>query len=285
MLDGAFVLTPDTRIVADKAAQGVARHLARELAGSTGFPLAASVRGETSAAVPAITLNVAPPTPRFGEEGYQLIVTPEGVTASAASPAGLFYACQTLRQLLPPEIESPALVSGVSWTMPCLEINDRPQFPWRGCMLDSSRHFQEKAFVKRLIDLLAYHKMNRLHWHLTDDQGWRVAIAGYPNLTEIGAFRPNANARLNYLPKAQSDRYGGFHTKEDLKEIVSYAAARNVTIVPEIEMPGHCLAALLSYPELSCTGAPAQPWRPLDLRRRLLSRQREDVRIPDWRAV
>lgn len=249
---GHFQLTKDTVIVADAALQEEAAYLRALVERATGIPLSASdTRGNV------LILRLDASLEHLGGEGYRLAVTPESVGITAPGRTGIFYACQTLRQLLPPEIESNGVVTGVAWTIPCVAIEDQPRFGWRGCMLDSARHFQDKAFVKRFIDLLAYYKMNRLHWHLADDQGWRIEIKSRPELSDIGAWRPNANARLNYLPKEPGDRYGGYHRQEDLREIVAYAAARGVTIVPEIEMPGHCLAALMSYPELSCTGEPS----------------------------
>jgi len=252
--DGRFVLTAETVIVADAALREPCAYLQALLGPATGFPFPTAAPAESRQ---AIALRIDPALEHLGSEGYRLETVPAGVTLAAPAPAGLIHACQTLRQLLPPHIASDEPVRDVAWTVPCVRIEDAPRFGWRGCMLDSARHFQDKAFVKRFIDLLAYYKMNRLHWHLADDQGWRVEIAARPKLAEISAWRPNANARLNYLPKEPGDRYGGCHTQDDLREIVAYAAARGVTIVPEIEMPGHCLAALMAYPELSCTGQPA----------------------------
>ena len=250
--EGQFQLTNETVLVAGETSQQEADLLRALLGPATGFPLPPA-----DDAGNAIILRLDPSLERLGEEGYRMEVSSERVAIVAPARTGLFYGCQTLRQLLPPQIESREAVTGVPWTVPCVRLEDSPRFGWRGCMLDSARHFQDKAFVKRFIDLLAYYKLNRLHWHLADDQGWRIEIKSRPRLTEVGAWRPNANARTNYLPKEPSDRYGGYHTQEDLRELVAYAAARGVTIVPEIEMPGHCLAALMSYPELSCTGHPA----------------------------
>lgn len=170
----------------------------------------------------------------LGEEGYRLKIAPHRIEISALRPAGLFYGIQTLRQLLDSEKN-----------LPCVEIQDRPQFPWRGMLLDCCRHFMPIDLIKRYIDLLADHKMNIFHWHLTEDQGWRLEIKRYPRLTEVGAWRVQ-NGR----------RYGGFYTQEEVKDVVAYAQARFVTVVPEIEMPGHSLAALAAYPEYSCTGRP-----------------------------
>lgn len=173
-----------------------------------------------------------------GEEAYALDVAPDGVVIRAGCPAGLHHGAQTLRQLLPETAESES-----ETRVPCVYIQDRPRFPWRGLLLDCCRHFMTPEYVKRTIDLLAYHKMSRFHWHLTEDQGWRVEIDAFPKLTEVGAWRGE-------------DRYGGFYSKETIREIVQYAADRGIVVVPEIEMPGHCTAAVASYPEFSCTGGP-----------------------------
>jgi hexosaminidase len=184
----------------------------------------------------------------LGEEGYELTVAPTSVVLRAPQAQGLFYGVQTFRQLLPPEAERPArnrTKVAKTWRIPCTRIIDQPRYPWRGMLLDCCRHFMAKDFVKRYIDLLAYHKMNVLHWHLTEDQGWRIEIKRYPRLTAIGAWRGEGD-----------ERHGGFYTQEDIRDIVAYARSRHVTIVPEIEMPGHSVAALAAYPELSCTGGP-----------------------------
>ena len=173
-------------------------------------------------------------TSDLASEGYVLDVASVGVTIRAATPAGAFYGWQTLRQLLPPAGEGPAAI-------PCLHIEDEPSFQWRGMMLDVSRYFFNKHYVLRYLDMMAMHKMNTLHWHLIDDAGWRLEIKKYPRLTEIGAWRGTGEKR-----------YGGFYTQDDIREIVAYASARNITIVPEIELPAHTLAALAAYPHLGC---------------------------------
>lgn len=184
-------------------------------------------------------------------ESYQLEVTESGIKMSAGTPAGLFYAIQTLRQLLPPQIEDPK-TTNTAWSVPCLKITDSPRFPHRGLLLDCCRHFSDKDHVKRVIDLMVRYKLNTLHWHLTDDQGWRIEIKKYPKLTAVGAWRDGENGKLYPDGKLQ----GGFYTQDDIREIIAYAASRYVTIIPEIEMPGHSQAALAAYPELSCTGGP-----------------------------
>jgi hexosaminidase len=176
----------------------------------------------------------------------------------AQTPQGIFYGMQTLRQLLPYQIER-SYLSNIAWTIPCVEIEDEPRFVHRGLMLDVCRHFMPKEFVMKFIDMLAYHKMNTFHWHLTEDQGWRIEIKKYPKLTEIGAYR-NRTLEGRYTSpekrKWDNTRYGGFYTQEDIKEVIAYAQKRFITIIPEIEMPGHAVAALTAYPGLSCTGGP-----------------------------
>ncbi len=256
--EGLFTLNAKTTVLVAESLKATGEDFAALLRKPTGFPVPVAVVNESLAATNAIVLRTDPAREDLGEEGYALEVTPNHVTVVSAGPAGAFYGCQTLRQLLPKQIEQGTRVNDVAWTLPCLRIKDVPRLGWRGCMLDSSRHFQGKAFVKRFIDLLAYHKLNRLHWHLADDQGWRVEIDAYPNLMKAGAFRPNAHAQKNYQPNPDGVPYGGFHSKADLREIVAFAQRRHVTIIPEIEMPGHNLAALMAYPELSCTGAPKE---------------------------
>ncbi|MDR0508093.1 MAG: beta-N-acetylhexosaminidase [Dysgonamonadaceae bacterium] len=192
------------------------------------------------------------------KEGYKLLVQNSLITLEAQTPQGIFYGMQTLRQLLPLQIEQPYL-SNVAWTVPCLEIEDAPRFVHRGLMLDVCRHFQPKEFVKKFIDMLAYHKMNTLHWHLTEDQGWRIEIKQYPKLTTVGAYRNRTLDGAYTSPekrKWDNTRYGGFYTQEDIKEVLAYAQKRFVNVIPEIELPGHAIAALTAYPELSCTGGP-----------------------------
>jgi hexosaminidase len=174
-------------------------------------------------------------------------------------PAGIFYGMQSLRQLLPPAIFREALVDGVSWTIPAVSIEDYPRFTWRGAHLDVCRHFMPKEFVKKYIDLLALHKINSFHWHLTEDQGWRIQIRKYPRLTEVAAWRNETLVgRYENDPRKRvfdGQRHGGYYTQDDIREIVAYARARFINVVPEIEMPGHAQAAIAAYPELGNTGA------------------------------
>ncbi|MRR38363.1 beta-N-acetylhexosaminidase, partial [bacterium] len=171
-----------------------------------------------------------------------------------------FYAVQTLLQLLPPAVFRPSEAAGVRWVVPAVRIEDHPRYPWRGMMLDVARHFFPKEFVKEFIDYLALHKMNTFHWHLTDDQGWRLESKRYPTLTTVSAWRADRedlhwNARPQQRP-GEIATYGGFYTQADVKEVVEYAAERFITVVPEIEMPAHAMAVLAAFPELSCTGGP-----------------------------
>jgi len=183
-------------------------------------------------------------------EGYSLNISSEEIRIQGDA-SGIFYALQTIKQLLPASHQNKLL-------LPMLKITDYPRFSWRGMHLDVSRHFFPKEFIKKYIDFLALYKMNTFHWHLTDDQGWRIEIKKYPKLTEIGGYRSGTliGAYRNSPHKFDTIRYGGYYTQADIKEIVAYAADRHVTIVPEIEMPGHALAALTAYPEFSCTGGP-----------------------------
>jgi hexosaminidase len=177
----------------------------------------------------------------FGPEAYGLEVTPQQITVSSSSAAGLFYGAVTLWQLLPP--------GGDQGEIPAQTIRDAPAYPWRGLMLDSARHFQSPAFIRSMIDWMAWHKLNVLHWHLTDDQGWRLEIRKYPRLTTVGAWRIDPNGR----------RYGGYYTQDEVRGIVRFAAARHVRIVPEIEMPGHATAAIAAYPFLGAAGGEPPP--------------------------
>jgi hexosaminidase len=192
----------------------------------------------------------------IGKEGYKLNVTPKTITINANEPAGLFYGLQTLFQLFPKEIESTTPAKNIKWALPCVEIIDYPRFEWRGLMFDVARHFFTKEDVKHYIDDMVRYKFNILHLHLTDDEGWRIEIKSLPQLTNVGAWRVNKVGYFGTFSPPSPDEpkdYGGFYTQEDLKEIIQYAKERFVNILPEIDVPGHSLAAIVSYPELSCT--------------------------------
>jgi hexosaminidase len=258
--EGVFRLTPKTRIHVDAGSETTGRLLAQQLRRATGFPLPVEVESSTPGPVHGdVSLSSQDTQTARGPEGYQLAVTPEAAVIRAAAPAGAFYGAQSLLQLLPPKIMSSGMVTGVDWTMPCVRIEDQPRFQWRGMMLDVSRHFFTKQEVEKLLDVMAVLKLNRFHWHLVDDQGWRIEIKRYPRLTQIGAWRPGIGFKLD--PKSSTaygpdGRYGGYYTQSDIREVVAYAQARHITIVPEIEMPGHSTAALEAYPQFSCTGGP-----------------------------
>jgi len=248
---GAFELGPGTRIVTDAASEQEGRLLAEMLGKATGFRLAVTTGREASSGAISIQRGAGPGNP----EGYRLEVSPRRMTIRAPEPAGVFYAFQTIRQLLPPEILGGKPVAGVAWTIPCAIIEDAPRFAWRGLMLDVCRHFAPKEFVKKFIDGMALHKFNVFHWHLTEDQGWRIEIKKYPRLTEIGSRREQTVIGHN-TRSYDGKPHGGFYTQDEIREVVAHAAARHVRIVPEIEMPGHAQAALASHPELACAPGP-----------------------------
>jgi hexosaminidase len=192
----------------------------------------------------------------IGKEGYQLSVTDKNIIIKANNPAGIFYGVQSLLQLFPKEIESAVTVKNIKWEAPVVEVKDSPRFGWRGLMFDVSRHFFTKAEVKQFIDDMVRYKYNLLHLHLTDDEGWRIEIKGLPKLTEVGAWNVKKVGYFGTFSPPTSDEptnFGGFYTQDDIKEIVQYAKERFVDILPEIDVPGHSLAAIVSYPELSCT--------------------------------
>lgn len=195
----------------------------------------------------AVRLQIDPSL-ELGNEGYSLKVNAEGILISAPAPNGIFYGLQTLKQLLPANPSN-------ELSVPYLEIEDHPRFKWRGMMLDVGRHFYPVFYIKKLLDNMAMFKLNTFHWHLTEDQGWRIEIKKYPKLTEISSWR-NQTVVGHNTDKYDGVEYGGFYTQDQIREIVKYAADRYITIVPEIEMPGHSTAALAAYPELGCTGGP-----------------------------
>jgi hexosaminidase len=196
------------------------------------------------------------------DEGYQLNVNPYKIQIRAKNATGIFYAVQTVLQLLPDAIEQPGLQKGISWAIPCVDISDAPRFGYRGIMLDVARHFMPVEFIKKLIDLLAMQKMNRLHLHLTDSQGWRFESKKYPKLTQIGAYRKGTplNTTYDYDSRPADSLYGGYYTQQQLRDLVKYAAARFITIVPEIEMPAHSKSVLASYPRLACLDSTGKPF-------------------------
>jgi len=191
----------------------------------------------------------------LGNEGYKLEINSNKITLQAKQEQGFFYALQTLFQLFPPQIFSDKKIALINWSAPCVVIKDVPRFVYRGLHLDVCRNFFPVSFIKKYIDLIAFHKLNTFHWHLTDDQGWRIEIKKYPKLTEIGSKRKETiigHPHHNKVQTYDGKEYGGFYTQEEIKEVVAYAKTKYVTVIPEIEMPGHASAALAAYPELSC---------------------------------
>jgi hexosaminidase len=254
---GSFTLLPDAVIAAQDEAVETALLLSQWLGKPSGYSL--PVQPLISSGQAGIRLEIDLALGSLGREGYQLEVSPAGVRLRAPAAAGLFYAAQTLRQLFPPAIFAARRAARVeTWQIPAVWIEDRPRFGWRGAMLDVSRHFMPVAFVERFIDLMALHKLNVFHWHLTDDQGWRIEIKKYPRLTEVGAWR--SETLVGRLTRDRSDLaydgvpHGGFYTQAEIRRVVAYARRRHVRVVPEIEVPGHAQAAIAAYPELGCNG-------------------------------
>lgn len=257
--DGVFNLTRDLVIATDAAETG--NFLAERLRKATGYAIKVKTgRGAVRHhGAGAIILTTKDASAALGTEGYELSVTPECVAIHAPTQAGLFYGTQTLLQLLPPEIFSDKVVENFDWEVPCMKITDAPRFAWRGLMVDVSRHFYDKHEVEKILDVMALHKLNTFHWHLVDDQGWRIEIKKYPKLTSVGAWRPGVGFGLETNSTSAYDkdgRYGGFYTQEDIREVVAYAKRLHIAVVPEIEMPGHSMAALSAYPELGSGPGP-----------------------------
>ena len=260
--DGTFVLDSLTQVtLSDSGSEDLraaANFWAERVRRASRLPLPLADATDADSGTVAFVLD---PEAATGAEGYRLEVTPAGVTLTAAAPAGLFYGVQTLRQLSPLAIERGGVVRGIDatvWALPAVLVEDAPRFGYRGMHLDVARHFFPVSFIKKYLDLMALYKLNRFHWHLTEDQGWRIEIKQYPKLTDVGAYRSQTLA-AHYDNQPQiydSTRYGGFYTQEEIREVVAYAQARHITVIPEIELPGHSLAALSAYPELGCTPGP-----------------------------
>lgn len=257
----AFSIKPDTKILVQSEAQEalvIAEYLANKFNAASEYNLTVEKYEAEENNEGAILFTTHNANKELGDEGYELEVNNNFVVIKAPKPAGLFYGVQSLLQLLPIEI-----VSGdnsnknVEWSLPAVSIKDKPHYGWRGMLLDPARHFHSIEYLKKFIDLMAGYKLNTLHMHLGDDQGWRVEIKKYPKLVKVGSKRYDLpwNGWQGMSTKGVP-LIGGYYTQEDIKELVAYAQSRNITIVPEIEMPGHTLAALASYPEYSCTGGP-----------------------------
>ena len=237
-LKGEFVL-PRKVVIAYKTTEGknIAQYMADKLKASTGYEVILSEKKGN------ITIQITPSL-KMAEEGYHLNVTAKGVTIKAKTAKGAFYGMQSFMQLLPAKIESPTKVDGVKWVAQCCNIEDAPRFHYRGFHLDPCRHFITVENVKKQLDLMSMFKVNTMHFHLTEDQGWRIEIKKYPKLTTIGSIRTEGDG----------SSYGGYYTQEQIKEIVDYAAKRYITVIPEIDLPGHMMAAISAYPNLSCKG-------------------------------
>ena len=239
--ENPFILNAQTSIVCTGAGQADADYLRDMLQAITGHSLTV-----TNAAISEennIVLDCGDQTAR--DESYTLNVTPSKVQITAQHPAGLFYGIQTLGQLIP--------TAGDPWAIPAVQIEDAPRFGWRGLHLDVGRHMFSVDFIKKYIDVMAMHKFNVFHWHLTEDQGWRLEIKKYPKLTEVSAWRAQTPV-LGNNKQYDGKRYGGFYTQDEVREVVAHAQKQHITVVPEIEMPGHTIAVLVAYPELGCVG-------------------------------
>lgn len=251
---GNFRITTSTKIMYETGntdLHAIAQKLSDKIRDVTGLELAISEsKANVSTNVIRLELN---DVDSAGAEGYFLSVTPRNVVIKANRPAGVYYGVETIRQLLP--VDEQVSKKSTAVLLPAVEIFDRPRFPWRGLMLDVGRYYYSIDFIKEFIDQLAMHKMNTFHWHLTEDHGWRIEIKEYPRLTEVGAWRSGTQFS-RYQNHINPNPHGGYYTQDQIREVVEYAKERYVNIVPEVEMPGHTLAVLVAYPELSCTGGP-----------------------------
>ena len=249
--NGYFPLTRDTVLVSDAASKVTAGQLIACLQPATGYPLA--VDSSAPHGCPIIALSQDTTLAELGSEGYRCDVTPERIALAAPTQAGLFYAVQTLRQLLPPQIFFAQPVSGVAWRVPCVKITDYPRFAWRGLMLDTGHDYQHVSYIYRFIDLMALHKFNVLHWHIVDLGTFPLEINGYPKLQDPSTL----GKRLRGEPPRGVKP--GRYTQDEVREIVKYATERHITVMPEIDMPGHSTPALIAYPEYDCP-VPHQTW-------------------------
>ncbi|MGB3775864.1 MAG: beta-N-acetylhexosaminidase [Leeuwenhoekiella sp.] len=243
---GYFEIKHSTVVTGDEGLQAEVDFIATLLKQSTGLSIASQL-GAKNQKRNTISLRLNPAIENV--EGYSLNVNPDNIEITAKEPAGILYAIQTLRQLMPPEGVQ-KVQNGLK--IPGVRIEDYPRFAYRGMHLDVSRHFFPVAFIKKYIDLIALHKMNTFHWHLTDDQGWRIEIKKYPELTQTGGFRNGTVIGNRPYDGNDNERYGGFYTQDEIREVVTYATKMHITVIPEIEMPGHASAAIAAYPYLSC---------------------------------
>lgn len=246
--DGSFTLSGETAIILPKNFERDFRpYISEKIKGDAGFDVQVNT-GNLTPSSNYVLFEISDDK-TIGNEGYILEISPEKIVVKAKTYAGMFYAFQTLRQVIPLSADKTAEI-------PCMLVTDNPRFAWRGMMLDVSRHFQTKEFVKKQIDVFAFYKINKFHWHLTDDQGWRIEIKKYPNLTEKGAWRADRTGitwwQRELATPDEPKTVGGFYTQDDIKEVIEYARIRNVEIIPEIDVPGHSKALIASYPFLCC---------------------------------
>jgi hexosaminidase len=265
---GRFELRGDVAVTHDPGLAVAGARLARAVAAALGLPGVPARAPAAGHGDIAMTLDAALEAP-LGAEGYQLSVSPQGVQVRASSAAGALHAVQTLRQLLPAGAEPGAI------HLPCVEIEDAPRFSWRGFMLDEGRYFHGKATVKTLLDLMELHKLNVFHWHLTEDQGWRIEMRRHPELTRIGSARKGSTKSLRGRPDGVP--HAGFYTQADIREIVAYAAERAITVVPEVDFPGHARSALAACPWLGCTRGPYEVWDRVGIQPEIMCAGREST--------
>jgi hexosaminidase len=271
--EGEFILDEHTTIGHDAATATVVTRFATDLRAATALPLSIA----DNAAIRFHTTGDAEP------EGYRITITPTGIEMAVADLAGAEYATQTLRQLLGPDAFRRSNIHSGPWTVPCGTIADHPRLAWRGCLLDVARHFRPKADVLRFVDLLAAHKLNVLHLHLTDDQGWRFEVPKYPKLTEISSWRTGSTIGHPSGGLRDHRPHGGYYTTADLREIVGYAADRGITVVPEVDVPGHAQAVLAAYPGLGNTGARLDVWTSWGINENVLNA--DDATVAFFRDV
>ena len=276
---GYFQVGSSTVIFSDQETKNIADDFAKALSLSaeisTGAPC--STQSETN----CIQFKLNAGLKDLGQEGYRLEVKENNILIESSAIEGVFYGMQTLRQLFPVEIYSGRTATNRNFQVPCCIIEDMPRFKWRGLNLDVSRHFMPKEFIKKYIDLLAMHKMNILHWHLTDDQGWRIEIKKYPKLTSVGAWRKETIVGYwNTIPHVYDGKvHGGYYTQDEIREIVAYAKQRCITIVPEIDMPGHVQAALAAYPQFGNADEPVSVWTTWGVSENILNINEETIQF------
>lgn len=262
MQDGEFVFDENTLIYADFEQQEVLKivqDFQSKFRTVSGMLLPLLDLADLQSASNNVVVFRLDSSKDLGGEGYEFEASENKIILNAVNHAGLFYAVQSLKQLLPPEVEKEEIVRAIDWKVPAVTITDTPKYKWRGLHLDTGRHISSVSFIKKYLDNMAAHKLNTFHWHLTEDQGWRLEIKKYPKLTEIGAFRDSTLAGHYSIEKYDGKRYGGFYTQDEAREIVQYAKDLYITVIPEIEMPGHSTAAVAAYPKLGVTGKKVRP--------------------------